>query len=134
MVFIDTGAWIARYIQADAFHRRAIQMWERIENRMLFTSNHVVDEMLTLLGRRAGYSFAAKRAEIIYSSQTLTILRTGQADEMEAVRLFRKFADQQVSFTDCLSFALMRNHRIKVAFSFDEHFRAAGFEMVGSGR
>ena len=134
MVFVDTGAWIARYIQADAFHPRAIEMWKRIEGRTLFTSNHVIDEMLTLLGRRAGYSFAAKRAETIYSSQALTILRTGQADEMEAVRLFRKFADQQVSFTDCLSFALMRNHRIKVAFSFDEHFRAAGFEMIGAGR
>lgn len=71
----------------------------------------------------------------------LTILRPDVSDESAALDLFRKFADQKVSFTDCVSFALMRRHRLKKAFTFDRHFAGAGFEVwpregrdAGSGR
>jgi predicted nucleic acid-binding protein len=33
-------------------------------------------------------------------------------------------------FVDCLSFALMRRHRIKTAFAFDRHFEIAGFKLL----
>jgi predicted nucleic acid-binding protein len=39
------------------------------------------------------------------------------------------FGDQAVSFTDALSFAVMRRMRIERAFSFDRHFALAGFEL-----
>jgi predicted nucleic acid-binding protein len=45
------------------------------------------------------------------------------------VELFRKFADQKVSFTDCVSFVLMRKQRLTRAFSFDRHYEQAGFEI-----
>ncbi len=41
--------------------------------------------------------------------------------------LFEKYADQRVSFTDCISFVLMRRHKIRQVFSFDRHFELAGF-------
>ena len=46
-----------------------------------FTSNFVVDETLTLLARRVSYAFAADRAEYIWASDTLTILRPSEPDE-----------------------------------------------------
>ena len=49
---------------------------------------------------------------------------------MAAIDLFAKFADQGVSFTDCVSFALMRKNRIRKAFTFDQHFLFAGFEPI----
>ena len=42
----------------------------------------------------------------------------------------RKYADQQISFTDCVSFAMMRRLGIGAAFAFDRHFRDAGFQMI----
>lgn len=45
-----------------------------------------------------------------------------------ALAVMRKFADQSISFTDCVSFALMRRERMKIAFSFDKHFSIAGFD------
>ncbi len=44
--------------------------------------------------------------------------------------LFAKFAGQKVSFTDCVSFSLMRRHGLNRAFTFDRHFADAGFELV----
>jgi len=45
-----------------------------------------------------------------------------------------KFADQGVSFTDCLSFRLMKRHRIRSVFGFDHHFTAAGFRVWPDGQ
>ncbi|MFI5120266.1 MAG: type II toxin-antitoxin system VapC family toxin [Thermoanaerobaculia bacterium] len=131
MIFVDTGAFLARYVENDQFHQIAVRAWKRLERSTgaLFTSSFVVDETLTLLGRRTTYAFAAARGEAIYASRVLTILRPDASDESAAVDLFRKFADQKVSFTDCVSFALMRRHRLKRAFTFDRHFAGAGFEV-----
>ena len=132
MIFIDTGAFIARCMQGDQYHRKAVEMWKSLERRSvrLFTSNFVLDETLTLLGRKAGYVFAAQRARAIYASEILTILRPLEEDEYKAIDLFEKYADQRVSFTDCVSFALMRQQRIARVFSFDRHFEMAGFSLA----
>ena len=135
MIFVDTGAFLARYVEGDQYHRAAVRAWKRLERSpgALFTSSFVVDETLTLLGRRTTYAFAAARADALYSSRVMTILRPDAADESTALDFFRKFADQKVSFTDCVSFALMRRHRLKRAFTFDRHFARAGFEIVPGG-
>ena len=92
------------------------------------TSNFVLNETITLLGRWVGYDFAAARARALLTSGSLEILRPGPDDEFAAVELFEKYSDQKASFTDCISFALMRKGGIDRAFSFDRHFRAAGFK------
>lgn len=56
------------------------------------------------------------------------ILRPEESDEIAAVGLLERYADQAASFTDCVSFAPMRRHRIPRAFTFDRRFAAAGFE------
>ena len=132
MIFVDTGAFIARYIRQDSHHRRARRAWSEIERSRsrCFTSNFVLDETFTLLGRRASYSFAADRARSLLHSGALTILRPDADDEEKAIDVFGKFADQQVSFTDCVSFVLMRRNRLERAFTFDRHFASAGFEVM----
>lgn len=94
----------------------------------------MLDEALTLLGRIAGNRFAAERAHALYDSPSLRILRPDEAIEREAIVLFAKYADQGVSFTDCTSFALMQQNRIRRAFTFDEHFQRAGFSVAPSAK
>lgn len=131
MIFIDTGAFLARYISSDQHHGRAAWAWDWLrENReRCLTSNFVLDEAFTLLARRAGYPFAAQRARNMLASEVLEVLRPEERQEREAVDLFEKFADQKVSFTDCVSFALMRQQKLRRAFTFDRHFERAGFEV-----
>jgi uncharacterized protein len=136
VIFIDTGAFVARHLGRDQYHTAARKAWALLQRRRdrLFTTNFVLDETFTLLARRAGYAFAAERARNILVAPSLTILRPDATDELEALTAFKRYADQEVSFTDCVSFVLMRKHELRKAFSYDRHFAVAGFEIWPGAR
>jgi len=131
MIYIDTGAFLARYLSKDQHHGEAHAFWDSIQRKSetCVTSNFVLDETFTLLERRAGYSFSAQRARNIYASESLNILRPSLEDELKALGFFEKYSDQRLSFTYCVSFVLMKSQNIKRAFTFDQHFQIAGFQM-----
>jgi predicted nucleic acid-binding protein len=58
MTFIDTGAFLARYLPSDQHHKVATALWNKIRttHERCVTSNFVLDETFTLLARRASYS------------------------------------------------------------------------------
>jgi len=132
VIFIDTGAFLARFLSHDQYHPNAVAVWEQLRSNResCLTSNFVLDETFTLLGRRAGYGFAVQRAKNIYASQALTIFRPDREDEINALQFFSKYADQHLSFTDCISFVLMKREKINRVFSFDRHFELAGFHLI----
>ena len=61
MIFVDTGAWFARYVVEDIDHPAAVAWFETPPDRLL-TTDYVVDELLTLLKMR-GYAEVATRLE-----------------------------------------------------------------------
>ena len=132
MIFVDASAFLGWYNRSDQYHALARPVWLNLEaqGRRLYTSNFVLDETLTLLARRTSYAFAAEQGGALYDSTTLTILRPSKQDELASLELFEKYADQKISFTDCVSFVLMRKVGLKEVFTFDQHFRYAGFEVV----
>jgi len=131
LIFIDTGAFISRYVKRDQYYLRSQSHWKLlISNReQLITSHHVLDETFTLLARRTSHAFATGRAKIILNSSELQVLRSTVEDELAALSDFEKFSDQKISFTDCISFALMRRFGIQKVFAFDHHFSLAGFAL-----
>jgi predicted nucleic acid-binding protein len=130
-VFIDTGPLLARYLQNDQYHKQAIKSWQSIENKKLYTTNHVLDEFITLLARRASYSFAAQRAESIFNSKVLNIIYSTREDESLALTLFTKFSSYKVSFTDAISFAVLKKFKVDSIFTYDQHFSHLGIEIIG---
>ena len=131
MIFVDAGAFLARFLSRDQHHALAIRSWEKLERTRddCVTSNVVLVGAFTLLARRAGYSFAAERARRLLAAREMTFLRPEADDDQAALEWFEKFADQKVGFADCISFALMRRHRITRVFTFDAHFQRAGFDV-----
>jgi hypothetical protein len=129
LLFIDTGAFLARYIQSDGFHNQANKLWSKIEKKGLHcvTSNFVLDELATLLFRRTYPKFAESRMINIYNSTSIEIIRPSREDELFAISLMKKFSDHEISFTDCISFSIMKKKKLSTAFSFDRHFSIAGF-------
>jgi hypothetical protein len=47
-----------------------------------------------------------------------------------ARQLFFKYRDKKFSFTDCTSFAVMREIRLTQALTTDRHFRQMGYQLV----
>ena len=131
MIYIDTGAFLARHLIKNQYYHQANAFWEAVheKNEACVTSNFVLDETFTLLGRRAGYKFAAQRARNIYASESLQILRPTRKEEVKAIDFFEKYSDQHLSFTDCISFILMQRNKIKRIFTFDHHFPLTGFQI-----
>ena len=130
-LFVDAGALVARVLPRDQYHRASRRGWESLEDVevKLFSSEHVFDEAVSLLVRQAGAGYAARWARDHLASDEIVWLNTTRDDWHEALRWLEKFADQKVSFTDCLSFSLMRREGLVAAFSFDHHFELAGFEL-----
>jgi len=89
----------------------------------------VLDETFTLLGRRGGYKFAAQRARNIYASESIQTIRPTRKEELKAIDFFEKYSDHRLSFTDCVSFVLMKKKKIKRIFTFDHHIHLAGFQI-----
>ena len=108
-----------------------IRILHRIEKEGIrsVTTNHVLDELATLLARRTSYHFSGNRLMEIYDSD-IRIERPSESDELNALDFFLKYADQNISFTDCLSFVLMQKLGLTRVFTFDRHFEYAGFEIV----
>ena len=106
--FIDTGAWFARFYGRDNHHRESVTIWNFIEkeNIIAVSTNHVLDELATLLARRTDYDYSGRKMEKIYGSD-IRVERSSEKDELNALKFFRKYADQRVSFTDCLSFVII---------------------------
>jgi predicted nucleic acid-binding protein len=136
VIFIDTGAFVARHLPRDQYHARSVAGWEQLGRRgwRCVTTSFVLDETVTLLARRAGARFAADRARAMLASERLTIVRPTADDEMLALEMLEKLADKDVSFTDCVSFVAMRARGLRRAFTFDRHFREAGFQLWPSAR
>ena len=132
MIFVDTGAFIAIYLEGDQYHSHAFPLWKQLlaSGERLYTSNFVLEETITLISRRGGYEFALRKARLLYASPNLEILRPDRRMELAALDYFHKYADQEVGFTDCVSFALMHAHRLTRVFCFDRHFDAPGFIRV----
>jgi predicted nucleic acid-binding protein len=130
-LFIDTGAFLARELAHDQHHEAAVKGWHSLAEsaERLFSSEHVLDETITLLARRESYAFAAECASNYLQSKVIEWLRPTMDDYGRAVKLMRKYADQSVSFTDCISFVLMRRESIQKVFGFDRHFQAAQFKL-----
>jgi predicted nucleic acid-binding protein len=132
LIFVDTGAFVGRHLAKDQHHHAASRVWAEIgrSGERCVTSNFVIDEAVTLIGRRAGHRFAADVIRRLYTSRALELIRPDAEAELAALSSYETYHDQDVSFTDCISFVLMERRKLRRVFTFDHHFRIAGFEVV----
>lgn len=134
-VFVDTSAFKAFYDPNDPRHRQARSFTDLVAAKKLYTrgfvtSDYVLDETLTLLRFTMGHSQAATFAKAIHESQAFRVLHVSQEEFSEALELFIRSKDKEWSFTDCTSFNIMKRLGVVKAFTFDPHFRQAGFQLV----
>jgi len=128
-VFMDSAGFLALWDAGDEHHAAAARLQAKLadERRRFVTSEYVVDETVTLLLIRHSHAAATDFLDTIERSEALRLEWIGPERFHAAAGLFRRHADKEWSFTDCVSFTLMRELRIRDAFTTDHHFRQAGF-------
>jgi uncharacterized protein len=130
-IFVDTGAWFALADRSDQYHERALEIFSGIlPNHPLLTSNLVVSETHILIRRTIGHAAAIQFLEGINESRRIQKIYSTHILEEMAVEILKKFSDQDFSFTDAVSFAIMKQHGIRQAFAFDRHFATAGYSLI----
>ena len=131
-VFVDTSAFYALEDATDRHHRKArrIQRWCVRQRPRLFTTDHVLDESITLIGARLRPARAVRFARLLLASRIVHVVRRDEVLEEAALNVYERLDDARLSFTDCVSFAVMRALEISAAFAFDSDFERGGFQLV----
>jgi uncharacterized protein len=131
-LFVDTAGWVACADAADSAHGPAgdeVNRW--LEDRgVLVTTDYVADETLTLLRRRLGLDAAEAWWRRVEGSSRLRweFINLARADQ--ARELFFRHRDKEYSFTDCTSFVVMRELKLRDVLTTDRHFAQAGFSLL----
>lgn len=129
-LFVDAGPLVAVVNPGDQHAAEARQGWERLasSNIPLVSTEHVLDEVATAISRWQNPRRAAQWVRQQLDSGLIRWTSCGPEDWRTATQWLEQYSDQQISFTDALSFTLMRRLKITEAFSFDRHFVIAGFQ------
>ena len=87
-----------------------------------------MDETLTLMRVRLGLDAAERWWEQVEGSPRVhwEWIDPGRAEK--ARHWFFRWRDKNFSFTDCSSFVVMKERRIRAALTNDRHFVQAGFQ------
>ncbi len=131
-VFVDTAGWVACADSADPAHGPACTSRDAAlsAGAMLVTTDYVMDETLTLLRMRLGLAAAETWWAQVEGSARLRWECIDVPRAEKARHHFFRHRDKTYSFTDCTSFVVMRELRLKQALTTDRHFRQMGFQVL----
>jgi len=137
-LFVDTAGWMACADESDPAHHRAVQSRDAAleSGSVLVTTDYVIDETLTLIRVRLTLAAAEAWWAQLEGSSRLRWEWIGMDRAEKARDVFFRHRDKSYSFTDCTSFVVMKELKLKQALTTDRHFRQMGFEVLpaASGR
>ena len=83
-----------------------------------------------MIRRGIGYQATVAFLENIAASPRVVKIYSDSVIEETAEDILRQYEDQDFSYTDAVSFAVMEYYGIRQAFSLDQHFVTAGFTLI----
>lgn len=135
-LFIDTGAFFARFNERTVEHDRARAVFQDIRDGEvqygpLVTSRYVLSELATLMRRKVGHPPAVNALETIRSAESINVLPLGSGAFDRTCERFARYDDRRISFVDHSSGVLADDYDIEHIFTFDtDDFHTLGFVVV----
>ncbi len=126
MIFVDTTFWVGDADENDDFHASAQSGIEAIRygrTAMAVTTDFVLDETVTILGRRKGFGAekAVKVAESVLASPRVFTVYVDEGLLKESLSYYSSFKGR-LSLTDVISVAVMKKYGTGEIFSNDKDF------------
>jgi predicted nucleic acid-binding protein len=130
--FVDTSAWYPLIVARHPDHARlgsALRALIR-NHRRLVTTNLVVAETHALLLRRVGRTTALTFLQTVGESPNVVVRSSRELEAAAERDWLTRYEDQDFSFADAVSFAVMTERGIRDALTLDHHFVVAGFQAA----
>ena len=137
-VLIDTWGWLALGHRRDARHQEVKAFYQALRKQgvRLYTTDYVLDEVISLLFRREAFEESIRFTEGIFQAShkaQLTIERVTSERFTSVWALRKRFQDKpKISFTDLTSMVIMQERSITKILTDDDHFThvGMGFQKV----
>ena|SRR5436309_12224310 len=130
-VFLDAGYLLALELARDQNHLAASAHWQRLVQSLppLVTTSYVFDEVVTFLNSRGLHAKAVEMGNNLLSTPSVRLVHINEPLFLQGWAYFQQHQDKSYSLTDCISFVVMNQLQIRKAFTFDQHFNQAGFQV-----
>lgn len=126
-VFIDTGAFVALFVDKEQFHKEVANKYYdyRQQRTILFTSYYVLDELFTrlLYYRKADIKKHIEKLKTAIAANELTVMQIDEALFAKSLEVFLKFSEHKISFTDATTYVLYKDFAIDEVFTLDSDFK-----------
>jgi predicted nucleic acid-binding protein len=129
-IFVDTSALFALISMEDQAYKTALSSWKEMvhSQSILITNNYVLVECFSLLQHRLGIEAVRDlQLKIAPLLQVDWITEQGHISIVIDVLTANR---RQLSLVDCSCFESMRRMGISKVFSYEDHFREQGFEVI----
>lgn len=120
MILVDTGVWFEAAADRGTSGDQCRDLLAE-HHRDLATTDAVLSELWTLMVARGRSHLALVTVQDVVSVAAVLPLTT--VDRRRSVEILADWSDQDFSWSDALSFALMERTGIDTALSLDHHFR-----------
>ena len=129
MIYVDTAALLAIVDTKDANHENAKEFWgQQVLNENFRTNNYVVVESIALIQNRLGLEAVKILVDQLLPVIEVDWLMTEQHEL--AIQSVLTANRRNLSLVDCSSFETIRRLGIRIVFTFDEHFKEQGFQVI----
>lgn len=128
-VFADMFYCVALLLAKDAAHHKAVAVTTRLKSPVVTTA-WVLAELANTMASPPNRHIFMSFFEALRQSPDVTIVPASRSLFVKDMALYGARQDKSWSLTDCISFVVMQQHRIREALTGDVHFQQAGFRML----
>jgi uncharacterized protein len=129
-LFLDTFFAIALLNKDDASHAQAVTLWQEVKTA---TEVWLTEAILIEIGNTFSRYNRLKAVDFIKLCYRAPNFKTKPVDKHlidQAINYYERRNDKTWGLTDCISFVVMEQLRIKDVVSGAHHFEQAGFHLL----
>lgn len=123
MYLVDSGVWIGASNPKDSHYREASAVLKAVlrgELGRVLITNLIFNEVVTYIRRKIGRKQSVEAARMLLDSRHVEIIHIDEHIFNAAYHMFERYPE--LSFTDAVSAAIMRDLSIQQIISFDKGF------------